>query len=49
MGASTPHRIGIVGTGWVGSSVAISTLHAGIAQELLLYDARQGLALVASH
>lgn len=36
--------IGIVGTGWVGSSVAISTLHAGIAQELLLYDARQGLA-----
>lgn len=31
-------RIGIIGTGWVGSSVAISTLHAGIAHELLLND-----------
>jgi malate/lactate dehydrogenase len=31
-------RIGIIGTGWVGSSVAISTLHAGVAQELLLHD-----------
>ena len=31
--------IGIVGTGLVGTSVAISTLHAGAAQELLLNDA----------
>ena len=36
--------IGIIGTGWVGSSVAISTLHLGIAQELLLHDVRAGLA-----
>jgi L-lactate dehydrogenase len=37
-------RIGIVGTGWVGSSVAISILHSGIARELLLHDARAELA-----
>lgn len=37
-------RIGIIGTGWVGSSVAISTLHAGLAQELLLNDARTPIA-----
>jgi L-lactate dehydrogenase len=36
--------IGIVGTGWVGTSVAISTLHAGAAQELLLNDANTELA-----
>src|SRR5581483_5868422 len=36
--------IGIIGTGWVGSSVAISTLHAGIAQDLLLHDARSAVA-----
>ncbi len=30
--------IAIIGTGWVGSSVAISTLHSGIADELLLHD-----------
>jgi L-lactate dehydrogenase len=30
--------IGIIGTGWVGSSVAVSTLHAGAARELLLWD-----------
>jgi L-lactate dehydrogenase len=36
--------IGIIGTGWVGSSVAISILQAGIANELLLADAREGLA-----
>jgi len=36
--------IGIIGTGWVGASVAISTLHAGIAQELLLYDTRAAVA-----
>ena len=37
-------RIGIVGTGWVGSSVAISCLHHGVATELLLCDARSDLA-----
>lgn len=36
--------IGIIGTGWVGSSVAISTLHAGAANELLLSDARGEVA-----
>jgi L-lactate dehydrogenase len=36
--------IGIIGTGWVGSSVAISTLTSGVAGELLLYDARAELA-----
>jgi L-lactate dehydrogenase len=41
LGAS---RIGIIGTGWVGSSVAISLLHAGVARELLLADRRPGLA-----
>ena len=37
-------RVGIIGTGWVSSSVAISTLHAGLAQELLLYDVRTAIA-----
>jgi L-lactate dehydrogenase len=37
-------RVGIVGTGAVGSSVAISTLHAGVANELLLFDAREAVA-----
>jgi len=37
-------RVGIIGTGWVGSSVAISTLHAGLAQELLLHDVRTAIA-----
>ena len=36
--------VGIIGTGWVGSSVAISTLHSGIADELLLYDVREAVA-----
>ncbi len=36
--------IGIIGMGWVGSSVAISILHRGICSELLLNDARPGLA-----
>lgn len=36
--------IGIIGTGSVGSSVAISTLHSGIAQELLLFDRRAEVA-----
>jgi L-lactate dehydrogenase len=37
-------QIGIIGTGWVGSSVAISTLHAGIAHELLLHDIKTEIA-----
>jgi L-lactate dehydrogenase len=37
-------KIGIIGMGWVGSSVAISTLHAGVARELLLNDVRAELA-----
>jgi L-lactate dehydrogenase len=36
--------VGIVGTGWVGSSVAISTLHMDVADELLLFDANPDLA-----
>jgi L-lactate dehydrogenase len=36
--------IGIIGTGWVGAGVAISALHTGAAQELLLHDARAELA-----
>jgi L-lactate dehydrogenase len=40
----TMSAIGILGTGWVGAGVAISTLHMGAAQELLLHDARSELA-----
>ena len=36
--------IAIIGTGWVGSSVAISTLHSGAADEVLLADANVDLA-----
>lgn len=36
--------IGIIGLGWVGASAAISILHRGICNELLLNDNRQGLA-----
>jgi len=37
-------RIGIIGMGWVGASVAISTLHRGFARELWVNDVRPGLA-----
>jgi L-lactate dehydrogenase len=37
-------RVAIVGTGWVGSSIAISTLHSGVADELLLNDLRMEVA-----
>ena len=37
-------KIGIIGMGWVGSSVAISTLHGGIARELVLCDVRAQIA-----
>src|SRR3954471_22355671 len=36
--------VGVVGTGWVGASVAISTLHGGFASELLLADLRHEVA-----
>lgn len=36
--------VAIIGTGWVGSSVAISTLHSGIADELLLHDMNSDVA-----
>lgn len=39
-----PISVGVVGTGWVGASVAISTLHSGFASELLLADLRHELA-----
>ncbi len=39
-----PSSVGILGTGWVGSSVAISVLQAGFANELLLSDQRAELA-----
>lgn len=37
-------RVGIIGTGWVGTSVAISLLHTGAANELWLHDARTAVA-----
>jgi len=36
--------IGVIGLGWVGSSVAISLLHSGSVNELLVHDVREGLA-----
>ena len=39
-----PARIGIIGTGWVGSSVAIALLHSGAANELILHDAKTAIA-----
>lgn len=36
--------VGIIGMGWVGSSVAISTLHAGVVEELLVHDIRTEVA-----
>ena len=37
-------QVAIIGTGWVGSSIAISTLHSGVADEVLLHDAREDVA-----
>jgi L-lactate dehydrogenase len=37
-------QVAIIGTGWVGASVAISTLHSGVVDELLLQDARADVA-----
>ncbi|HST58119.1 MAG TPA: L-lactate dehydrogenase [Longimicrobium sp.] len=36
--------VGVIGLGWVGTSVAISTLHAGVAGEVLLNDVRTDVA-----
>lgn len=36
--------VGIIGLGWVGTSVAINVLHRGIARRLLLHDVRDDLA-----
>ena len=48
-----PISVGVVGRGGVGASVAISTLHAGFASELLLADVRhevaEGEAMDLSH
>jgi L-lactate dehydrogenase len=44
MGLTMKRQVAIIGTGWVGASVAIATLTAGVADELLLHDARAGLA-----
>jgi L-lactate dehydrogenase len=38
-------KVAIVGMGWVGSSIAISTLQSGVASELLLNDVRPELAV----
>lgn len=37
-------KIGVIGMGWVGTSVAMSVLHSGTASELLLNDIRPELA-----
>src|SRR5262245_42266241 len=37
-------RVAIIGMGWVGTSVAISTLHSGAVNELLLNDLNRELA-----
>jgi malate/lactate dehydrogenase len=37
-------QLAFIGTRWVGSSVAISTLHSGVADELLLHDVREAVA-----
>ena len=41
----TKNAIGIIGMGWVGTSVAISILHRGICEELLLNDIKPELAI----
>lgn len=38
------NSIGIIGMGWVGTSVAISILHRGFCRKLLLNDQREGIA-----
>jgi len=38
------NKIGIIGMGWVGASVAISLLHEGVCQELLVNDVKKSIA-----
>jgi L-lactate dehydrogenase len=38
-------QVAIIGSGWVGSSVAISTLFSGVADEILLHDVKGELAV----
>ncbi len=38
------HSVGIIGMGWVGSSIAISLLHNGISKHLYLNDVRADIA-----
>jgi L-lactate dehydrogenase len=42
--SAAANAVGIIGTGWVGSSVAISTLHTGGVDELLLNDLHAEIA-----
>jgi L-lactate dehydrogenase len=37
-------QVAIIGTGWVGASVAISTLQTGVVDEVLLHDLREEVA-----
>ncbi|HJL42788.1 MAG TPA: L-lactate dehydrogenase [Myxococcales bacterium LLY-WYZ-16_1] len=37
-------KVGIIGMGWVGASVAIATLQRGVARTLVLHDVKEGLA-----
>ena len=37
-------KIGVIGMGWVGSSVAVSILHMGVATELLVNDRETRIA-----
>lgn len=41
---SAAMRVGVIGLGWVGTSVAASTLQTGVATELWLNDVRAGVA-----
>ena len=40
--------VGIIGTGWVGTSVAISTLHSGAADELWLSSSSKGVLAITA-
>ncbi|HUP63985.1 MAG TPA: L-lactate dehydrogenase [Thermoanaerobaculia bacterium] len=44
MRSVTQPRVAVIGMGWVGASVAISSLHRGVAGELLLNDINSDLA-----
>jgi L-lactate dehydrogenase len=43
-GFNRANRIAIIGTGWVGTRMAVSCLQAGVADELGLHDARSAVA-----